>query len=562
MSPQPARHLVDQALDDLAFGEKYGAFDCPEGPALKRCVRLGVCDSTIAGLIRGRVSGLRRQELFGELVPFQRPPVGWGDLKVEGPDRRELTLPSSILPRNVLQCGGPGAGTTLGCSHFSLELANLGVSQWHFENYKEHQRNLRPFFRERGQELIVLRPECWRFNPLQPGPCDPRGYLPLVVDLLDRTLDLAGRGRTIVAQVCHDLYREFGVFDGVVDRYPTLHHVYERLRMMRGLNTSARDSVLDRLAAVLPGLGPAYYRGWHPTDLAGFQMVFEMGKTWPRARSLFMAAHLFGVLHHTYARGLVNQKLCLVIFIDDGQRIATESSQGGEMPTLAEYLTVDRAAGICVWLNVQSMDGIAMQLRSTFGMKIMGLLNSHADYVILAGDMAMDAGQVGWAKLNLQPGTFIGQASDPVWRHPFPFRIPYRNIPSVVSDGEADESLRLLEGIPTVRATEFDHWEPHHVVEVSGKTPAPEEGCSAPLLTETERRFLKAVIDDPGKPSSLYAKLARIGGKQAVAIRERLVKAGFLREHQLATGQRGRQAIILEPLEPAFKVLANPGGAR
>ena len=566
MSSPASSSLADQAMEDLAFGEKYGVFNNPEGRALKRCMRFGICDDTVARLIRARVSGLRTEERFGELVPFRRPRVGWGDLEVEDLDGGPLTIPSSILPRNVLECGGPSAGKTLSCSHFSLKLATLNLGQWHFEHYKEHQRNLRPFFQTLGQELVVLRSQCWRFNPLQPGPGDPRGYLPLIVDIVDRTLDLAGRGRTIFAQVCHDLWRERGVTAGVLDQCPTLHHVYERLWEMRGVNTSARDAVLDRLAAVIPGLGPAYHRGWHPTDLAGFRMVFEMGKTRPRARSLFMAAHLFSVLHHTYARGLVNQKLQLVIFIDDGQRIATESSQGGEMPTLAEYLTVDRGAGICVWLNVQSMDGIAAQLRSTFGMKIMGLLNSHADYAILAPDMAMDSLQVGWAKCNLRPGTFIGHVVDPDCPHPFVFRIPHPHIPSVVTDAEADDSLRSLERIPTVRATEFDRWEPHHVLEVRTQepptNPAPQQNTAAQPLTAIERRYLKAVADDPGKPSSIYAKIARIGGKQAIAIRGRLVAGGFLREHQLATGQRGRQAIILEPLEKAFAAVADQGAPR
>jgi hypothetical protein len=562
MNPNPRRHLTDQALDDLAFGEKYGVFSNPEGRALKRCLRLDVCDPTIAGLIHSRVSGLRRQEAFGELVPFRSPPDRSGDLKVEDLRGRELSFPSSILPKNVLQCSAPGGGKTVGCAHFSLEIASPSVFQWHLENYKEHQRHLRPLFLKRGLDLVVLRPERWRFNPLQAGPCDPQSYLSLITDILNRELDLPERGRTIVAQVGYDLYREFRNLEGCTDRWPTLHHLYERIRAMRGYNTSARDAVLDRLASVLPGLGPAYYRGWHPTELAGRSIVLEMGRASPRARNLFMSVHLFTVLHHAYARGLVNRKLNLVIFVDDGQRIATERGQSGEMPTLAEYLTVNREGGICVWLNLQSMDGVPPLLRSTFGTKIMGVLNSHADYQILGPDMLMDPRQIAWAALNLEPRTFIIQMADGNYRQPFPFRVPITNIPSVVDDGEADESLRALEDIPTERATEFDHWEPHHVVEVSGPAPAPEESRSAPLLTETEQRFLKAVIDDPGKPSSLYARLARIGGKQAVAIRERLVKAGFLREHELATGQRGRQAIILEPLEPAFRALANRGGAR
>jgi hypothetical protein len=70
-----------------------------------------------------------------------------------------------------------------------------------------------------------------------------------------------------------------------------------------------------------------------------------------------------------------------------------------------------------------------------------------------------------------------------------------------------------------------------------------------PELTPEDRRFLAAVVASPGRNSSEYAKLARMSGGAAVACRQRLVAAGYLREHQVATGRRGRHAIVLEPVE-------------
>lgn len=75
------------------------------------------------------------------------------------------------------------------------------------------------------------------------------------------------------------------------------------------------------------------------------------------------------------------------------------------------------------------------------------------------------------------------------------------------------------------------------------------------ILTEMEIRFLKAVVGNPGKPSSTYAKLARVSGQRAVELRQRLVTGGFLREHSVATGNRGAPAVILEPLDPAHSAL-------
>ena len=71
-------------------------------------------------------------------------------------------------------------------------------------------------------------------------------------------------------------------------------------------------------------------------------------------------------------------------------------------------------------------------------------------------------------------------------------------------------------------------------------------------LSELELRYLEAVITSPGKPSSAYAKLARVSGKRAIEIRRRLVAAGYFREHTIATGHRGAPAVVLEPFEPAY----------
>jgi len=96
-----------------------------------------------------------------------------------------------------------------------------------------------------------------------------------------------------------------------------------------------------------------------------------------------------------------------------------------------------------------------------------------------------------------------------------------------------------------VPATEFAHWEPHHIVELSSQTKP---------LTDTELRYVQAVVATPGKPSSFYARTIGVSGKRAAEIRARLVKENYVREHELATGQRGRNAIVLEPLPAAFTI--------
>ncbi len=124
--------------------------------------------------------------------------------------------------------------------------------------------------------------------------------------------------------------------------------------------------------------------------------------------------------------------------------------------------------------------------------------------------------------------------------------IPFRDKPGVITvDGKTSGHPDSLQR----RANPEDSATSKSTVQAAG--PAnPSQG-----LSELELRYLKAVIGSPGKPSSGYAKLARISGQRALEIRRRLVTEGFLREHSVSTGHRGPPAVVLEPLAPSFHAL-------
>lgn len=118
----------------------------------------------------------------------------------------------------------------------------------------------------------------------------------------------------------------------------------------------------------------------------------------------------------------------------------------------------------------------------------------------------------------------------------------------------ARPELGSLSNLLVVEAVEFQDWRPQQ------NPIGPSRQHSPELLTDIERRFLKAVIDHPGQPSGKYAKLARIGPAQAVKARRRLVELGVLREHQVNTGARGRSSIVVEPLSKAHDAARAAGG--
>jgi DNA-binding MarR family transcriptional regulator len=55
--------------------------------------------------------------------------------------------------------------------------------------------------------------------------------------------------------------------------------------------------------------------------------------------------------------------------------------------------------------------------------------------------------------------------------------------------------------------------------------------------------------------SSTYPKLAGISSKTATEVRQQLVSKGFIKEHTVDTGGRGRSSILLEVLPEGIKAI-------
>jgi len=116
------------------------------------------------------------------------------------------------------------------------------------------------------------------------------------------------------------------------------------------------------------------------------------------------------------------------------------------------------------------------------------------------------------------------------------------------------KGLDALLALPTVMAEEYAAWRPG--APSHGAHPN-KDGPTAPPapFSDAERRFLIAVVQNPGHPSTAYSKLARMNPSRAAAIRGLLVHKGYIREHRVATSGRGRCAIVLEPLDPGRSLI-------
>lgn len=125
------------------------------------------------------------------------------------------------------------------------------------------------------------------------------------------------------------------------------------------------------------------------------------------------------------------------------------------------------------------------------------------------------------------------------------------------------DGLDALLALPTKPADEFANWMAKQLNDLPDDVAATtaHKASFTQALSEVELRYLRCVLEQQGKPSTEYAKLAKIGHKRAQRIRQHLFELGYLRERNVNTSQdgRGRMSIMLEPLEPAFTILQQGG---
>ncbi len=550
--------LSASLFDDIVWGVQHDAFENELGKSLLRAWSVGACDEQLAKMIHDMVHPLRMQEAFGNLIPFRKPRLREGELTPGlDLDGDEIRFPLQWLNAGFLIGGNTGSSKTNLLSYLAIQIAASGCNVWISEMYKTQARHLMPIFNRQGMNLIVLRALGWKYNLLQAGPCNPRVHLAMAEDLLNRVLDLPPRAKSIMRKGCHNLYEKFSIWEGRVDAWPCLFDLYEWVFNSEGLNLAAREAILDRLGSLLTAFTPkcaAYRLAWNPSELTRFSIVFEMRGTPEFVKQLLLASTLYSVLQHEVERGVINNPMSLFIAFEDSQRFFDDSQEigGGEIAPMDELAGVIRGSAKGLGVIVQTMSGLSRRLASNLAIKIMGRMGSHEDYNRLGSDLALNHHQLEWAKRNLKPGIFAAQVAEGDWREPFIFRVPYLKIPAIVKDCDVEKGIHLLNDLPTIPALEYANWKPDHVIKLSqnrGK-----RGIFR--LSDNELRYLKAVIEDPGKPSSFYSRSARISGKRTVEIRKQLVENGYLREHRVATGQRGRNAIVLEPLKLAYEVIS------
>lgn len=544
------------------------------GAAVGRAFGLGVTDDFIAGQIRGRSRRHRARVELGQVPPFRVAGSLTGNL-ILGRDAvggQWVRIRPADLCRHVLGVAASGSGKSILIRAILLQLAVRDTPFWSFELHKAEMRSLVPPMLQGGQSPVVMPAADLRLNPLQAPPGRAAEWLPVLAGLLARILDVPPRGRAILDWALSSLYTRFGNLAGQEDEFPTIYDLYECIRGTQGLNASAREAILDRLGRILTGLGfgvLGWRRGWSPSNFSAHSVFFELGGHSEHAKQMIISPLIHERLLTGLQPGASGATLELFCVLDDAQKFLAGPATG-ELNPLEEAIGLLRSTGIGLGLFVQSYAGVPSHLIANAGTKVVGRLGTSADLDALGGDLGLTSEQKQYWRWNADVGGFLVQLSSG-WRRPILVQSQHIKLPAAVLNVKDTQApLRALRVIP---AEEFRHWTMRPLVEVPDAAPAapstsartqpakpPEPAPDQQSLDKHEAAFLRAVLDHPGLPSSEYPKLCRLSPKRCLAIRERLVRDGYLKEVHISTGKRGRQAILLEPQPSANAGCSAQGG--
>ena len=535
-------------------GLQLGAFEDRLGRKLLQLYRLNILDPWTIKQINKRVDKALRKEAFRVNQTFKDPQLHLGDM-VLGLDKNKTPLSTYLqyLNAGTLLVANTGSGKTTLVNYYAKQIAQRVKGMWLVDLRKKEFRLLRPVFSPNGINLTIIRSRSFKINPLQvPHHVDPDEYASTIADVLVKVLNLPPRASVLLSSTIIKLYQQYHISNGS-QKFPTLFHLFEAVRNDKTANSQSRQAILDNLEAILLSLGTSvlgYYKGWDVNELAKQKLALELTGLPESGKDLLLNTLVASEFISRIARGISNKGMDLWMALDEGQRLFSQRKEistysGNSLTDLAGLV---RGTGIGLFISVLTPDDLSIRIPAITSTKIMGRCGSIPKYTAAGRYMGLSSEQVTWCAHHMVPGMFVGQIGDGKWRYPFLFKIPIQKSLKPVSDKEADDTLTSLLHLK-VEPVEFTHWSSTPRIEVSQQDP------QSPILTDSELRLLKAVVQNPMLSSSQYVRLAKISPNTLSKLRPVFIERGFIREHEIDSGSRGRSKRVWEPLEVAIKAV-------
>ncbi len=350
--------------------------------------------------------------------------------------------------------GRSGSGKTNLVLHLINQLILHQKPFWIFD-FKRNYRDLLNTFNDLSVYTIGRNvANITNFNPLVPMD-DPHNHIRRIVALICKAYFLGEGAYSLLVKCLDQLYQNFGVYSGNVEKYPTFANVLQWLESYKP-KSGARDgqwlqSTLRAVKVLTFGvMGKAInsQQAFPLKEVLGKRIIFELDALSKQDKIFFLGL----LLHYRHEYKLSNaerEKLQDVLVIEEAHHLLPKKSIVEEESILETLLREERELGTSIIV----IDQLASRLSdiafantaTTFGLnqKHKADINTIANAVLLG-----DEDKKGLSKLKI--GYAIVRQQDR-WPKPFLLKIPHFKIEKgSTTDEHVRKHMQTGNAIPAV----------------------------------------------------------------------------------------------------------------
>jgi len=418
----------------------------------------------------------------------------------------------------------------------------------------QHQKPFLVFDWKRNYRDLLTRPEFHdvevytigrniaplRFNPLiPPAGTDPKTWLKKLNEVIAHAYCLGNGVLFLLQQAVDAVYKEAGVYDNRVRRWPTFKDVLLKARSMdtRGRESGWLSSTLRALSSLcFGGMGDLLNSASNTSidHVLDGNVILELDGLSQADKTFFVQACLL-YLHHKKMAENVRERFDRCILIEEAHHILSgqrTSLTGSESVMDTTYREIREFGVSLVLLDQMPSKLSGFALANSYTTICMSMSN-RADINAMAQTLLLDSGKDVLGTLD------VGQAAVKLQgriQRPFLIAIPeFRIEKGRVTDGQIRKYMKdkvfqlgTEDPVPDDAARKREE---------STEDVADDSSCGPEIA------FLKDVVDRPD--SGVAARYNRLGlsGRQGQRLKTRLLEAGII-EEQLETTHTGRRMTV------------------
>lgn len=488
---------------------------------------------------------LRKVERYHERHPdrvlFPAPTTTKGDILLGTSQGTPVSLPASAFTHHTLITASTGSGKTYliiavlrGFLRWTAR-KNNACAIWVFEYAKGELLNLIPLFESFKLPAFVLRRDNLYLNLLQiPKSVNAADWIALLVDYFRFCFALGDSSMRSLRRILLRLYAD--------QANPTLAQLIDAIRADIELAENVRDALLNRFEGLIhavPHLGDC--QDGYPIDqLEQRNLIIDLHGMDNESTLLITAWLRYAVYARRIASKAFSTEPTLLLIDDEASRVY--GTDFIDASFLAQLISTQRALGVAQVLSTQDLR-ISHQVLANTGTRIMGVLNNTRDINACANVLGLDLVQRRWAATHLRTGLFLCKTAVGTHRTAFLLETPH------------------LKPLPVATETVIDE----HALALQRLLPPRASTATTSMLEQTDAsNDASSLLGSAADPSRLTFKLTQhydacgLPRRRAVKAKDQLVDRGLVVEHEIATGNPGRQPKVLEVTPKGFAALGLP----